>query len=184
MNRVLFSRSVMPFLAVLALAFLLAMVVIGAQPRQRQLVTFEANGVLRMAPEEVSRIMLSRGGRHLALARSSAGGWALEASGAVAPAVAAHLDTAVKMLHRSAPVRELVAEELAGVDLRPFGLEDPAIVAALSGPSGHLLTVRFGAHNPEGFLQYMRIEGDPRVYLMSRFIGAEWLAVLDGLEAR
>jgi len=44
--------------------------------------------------------------------------------------------------------------------------------------------VEFGAHNPDGFLQYMRIKGDPRVYLMSRFVGAEWLAALEGMETR
>jgi len=47
-----------------------------------------------------------------------------------------------------------------------------------------VLTVRFGALNPEGFLQYMRIDGDPKVYLMSRFIGAEWTAALEALKAR
>ena len=46
------------------------------------------------------------------------------------------------------------------------------------------MTVRFGALNPEGFLQYMRIDGDSKVYLMSRFIGAEWLAALEGVTAR
>jgi hypothetical protein len=30
----------------------------------------------------------------------------------------------------------------------------------------------------------MRIDGDPRVYLMSRFIGAEWTAALEGVKAR
>jgi hypothetical protein len=78
----------------------------------------------------------------------------------------------------------MAAEDLAGVDTRPFGLEDPTIVVALSGPPGHALTVRFGARNPDGFLQYMRIEGDPRVYLMSRFIGAEWLAAAEAVEAQ
>ena len=33
---------------------------------------------------------------------------------------------------------------------------------------------RFGDFNPEGYLQYMRIDGDPRLYLMSRFVGGEW----------
>jgi hypothetical protein len=184
MSRVQFSRLVMPLLAMLALIFLVAMVVIGAQPIQRQLVKFEANGVLRIEPQGVVKITLSRGRRQVVLARSGEGGWTSELSGAVEPIVAAHLDTAVKMLHRSAPVRELAPEDLSGVDTRPFGLEEPAVVAALSGPSGHLLTVEFGAHNPEGFLQYMRIRGDPKVYLMSRFIGAEWMAALEGLETR
>ena len=73
---------------------------------------------------------------------------------------------------------------MSGVDTRPFGLEEPVVVASLAGAGGRPLTVRFGALNPEGFLQYMRIDGDPKVYLMSRFIGAEWTAALDALKAR
>jgi hypothetical protein len=30
----------------------------------------------------------------------------------------------------------------------------------------------------------MRIRGDPKVYLMSRFIGAEWMAAFEGMETR
>jgi hypothetical protein len=30
----------------------------------------------------------------------------------------------------------------------------------------------------------MRIKGDPKVYLMSRFVGAEWVAALEGIETR
>ena len=98
--------------------------------------------------------------------------------------MATRLDTAVKMLQRSPPVREIAPEELSGVDTRPFGLDEPVVVATLSGAGGKGLTVRFGALNPEGFLQYMRIDGDPKVYLMSRFIGAEWTEAFEGLKAR
>ncbi len=184
MTRAWASRLLMPGLALLALAYLVAMVVIGAQPVQRQLVKFEAEGVLRIEPQEVLKITLSGAGRQLALARAREGGWARELSGAVTPAVATHLDTAVKMLHRSGPVRELAADDLAGVDARAFGLDDPSVVAALSAASGPVLTVEFGALNPDGFLQYMRIKGDPKVYLMSRFIGAEWMAALQALETQ
>jgi hypothetical protein len=183
MRQARLSRLAMPLLAAAALAFLLAMVVIGAQPKQRQLVTFEAKGVLRLEPDEVGKIVVSRAGRHAQLVRR-ADGWVLTPDARVTPAVATHLDTALKMLHRSAPVREMAPEDLAGVDTRPFGLEDPTVIAALWGPAGPVLTVRFGAHNPEGFLQYMQIEGNPRVYLMSRFIGAEWLTVAEGVEAQ
>jgi hypothetical protein len=169
------SRLVMPLLAMLALAYLVAMVVIGAQPVQRQLVKFEAKGVLQIEPQAVQRITLGSGEQ---------GGWALEPGGPVELVVATHVDAAVKMLHRSAPVREITPEDLSGVDTRPFGLEEPVVEAALSGPGGHVLTVRFGTLNPEGFLQYMRIDGDPKVYLMSRFIGAEWTAALEGVTAR
>jgi hypothetical protein len=184
MSAVNLRSILMALLAMLALAYLVAMVMIGAQPVNRQLVKFEAKGVLQIEPETVQRIVLGRGGQQIGLSRTGDGGWALEAGGAVNGTAATHLDTAVKMLHRSAPVREIAPEELLGVDTRPFGLEEPVVVAALSGPDGKAFTVRFGALNPEGFLQYMRIDGDPKVYLMSRFIGAEWAAALEGVTVR
>jgi hypothetical protein len=177
-------RLALPTIAVLALAYLVAMVVSGAQPVHRQLVKFEAKGVMSIEPEAVQRITLGGGGRQVVLTRRGEGGWAREAGGAVEGAAATHLDTAVKMLHRSGPVREITAEELSGVDTRPFGLDEPVVAATLAGPDGRALTVRFGAINPEGFLQYMRIDGDPKVYLMSRFIGAEWAAALEGATPR
>ena len=183
MSAVALRRLALPLLALLALAYLVAMVVTGAQPVQRQLVKFEAKGVLQTEPEAVQKVTLGRGDRQLVLVRSG-NGWALEPGGAVEKAAATHLDTAVKMLHRSPPVREIAAQELSGVDTRPFGLDEPVVVATLSGTDGKDLTVRFGALNPEGFLQYMRIDGDPKVYLMSRFIGAEWAAALDAIKAR
>lgn len=184
MSAVWTRRLVMPLLAVLALAWLVAMVMIGAQPVQRQLVKFEAKGVLPIGPEAVQRVTVGRGGREVALVRRGEGSWALEGGGAVEGPAATHLDTAVKMLHRSGPVREIAAAELSGVDTRPFGLEEPVVVATVAGPGGQTLTVRFGALNPEGFLQYMQIDGDPKVYLMSRFIGAEWTTALEGLKPR
>jgi hypothetical protein len=184
MSALTLRRLGLPLLALLALAWLVAMVVTGAQPVQRQLVKFEAKGVLPVEPQEVQAVTLGRDGRQVVLRRSGDGSWALESGGAVDPAAATHLDTALKMLHRSGPVREIAAAELSGVDTRPFGLEEPVVVARLAWPGGKGLTVRFGALNPEGFLQYMRIEGDPRLYLMSRFIGAEWTAAFDALKPR
>jgi len=184
MSAVTMRRLALPLLALLALGWLVAMVVTGAQPVQRQLVKFEAKGVLQLEPEAVQRITLGRGAQQVVLVRKDGGGWALEGGGAVEGAAATHLDTAVKMLNRSGPVREIAAQELGGVDTRPFGLEEPVVVATLAGSGGQPLTVRFGALNPEGFLQYMRIDGDPKVYLMSRFIGAEWTAALEALKAR
>jgi hypothetical protein len=184
MSAVSLRRLAMPLLAALALAYLVTMVVTGAQPVQRQLVKFEAKGVLPIEPEAVQKITLGRGGRQVALTRRSDGAWQLDGNGPVEGAAATHLETAVKMLHRSGPVREIPAEELSGVDTRPFGLEAPVVVATLEGPGNRVLTVHFGALNPEGFLQYMRIAGDPKLYLMSRFIGAEWVAALEAMTPR
>lgn len=136
MNAVPLRRLALPLLAVLALAYLVAMVVTGAQPVQRQLVKFEAKGVLPIEPEAVQKVTLGRDGRQVGLVRRGEGGWAVEAGSVVEGAVAIHLDTAIKMLHRSGPVREIAAEELSGVDTRPFGLEEPVVVATLAGPGG------------------------------------------------
>ncbi|MFO1161955.1 MAG: hypothetical protein U1E60_24165 [Reyranellaceae bacterium] len=184
MSALSLRRLVLPLLALLALGYLVAMVVTGAQPVQRQLVKFEAKGVLQLEPEAVQRIALGRGGQHVVLVRRREGGWAIEGGGAVGADVATRLETAIKFLNRSGPVREIAAQELTGVDTRPFGLEEPVVAATVAGSGGRGLTVRFGALNPEGFLQYMRIDGDPKVYLMSRFVGAEWLSALEGVTAR
>ena len=129
-------RLVMPLLAALALAYLVAMVVTGAQPVQRQLMKFEAKGVLQIEPEAVQRIVLGRGGRQVVLMRAGRRRLGAGRGRRGRGAAATHLDTAVKMLHRSGPVREIAPEELSGVDTRPFGLEDPVVVATLAGPGG------------------------------------------------
>jgi hypothetical protein len=177
-------RLVMPLAAALGLGFLAAMVVTGAQPVQRQLVKFEAKGVLRLEPEQVSRITLSRGDRSVTLIRSFPQDWRFADGTVVSSAARARLDTALKMIHRSGPVREITPPELEGADTASFALEQPAIVAAFAGEgTSQPLTARFGGHNPEGYLQYMRLDGDPRLYLMSRFIGAELLAAFEAVSA-
>jgi hypothetical protein len=88
---------------------------------------------------------------------------------------------AVQMMHTSGPAREIGPAELEGVDVAAFELDPPQIVARMYGGNADpVLAVSFGGHNPDGFLQYMRVDGDPHVYLMSRFIGEEWAKALEG----
>ncbi len=161
------------------------MVVTGAQPVQRQLVKFEAKGVLQIEPEAVQKDHARARRTGSSCSRAAATGlerWrpAARSRGRGDPSRYRGEDAAP-----IGPVREIAAEELSGVDTRPFrprragGRGD-----ARRGRRQRPLTVRFGALNPEGFLQYMRIDGDPKVYLMSRFIGAEWAAALEGVKAR
>jgi hypothetical protein len=184
MTRAFLAKWLLPAAAALALGYLVLMVVAGVQPVQRQLVRFEAQGVLRQAPEAVRRVMLGRGDRSLTLVRTGENAWTTEAGADVGSAAGTHLDTAVKMMHRSGPVREIGPEELTGVDSAPFGLQPPVLTVSLFGEAGGpLLAVGFGALNPEGFLQYMRIDGEDRLLLMSRFVGAEWVAALESAAA-
>jgi hypothetical protein len=181
MTRVTLSRSVLPLLALLAIAYLVVMVVLGAQPVQRQLVKFKASGLMRMAPQSGERIALSRDGRQLVLIRANGGDWTREDRAVLGQAAPTHIETGLKMLHNSGPVREIEPHELIGIDIGPFLLEKPAIRIEVAG-GGETFTAQFGAINPEGFLQYMRVDGDQRIYLMSRFIGAEWISAFEAAQ--
>jgi hypothetical protein len=177
-------RMVHPLLAALALAYLGAMVVTGAMPVQRQLVRFEAKGVLVVPPERIGRVDLRRDAQRLTLVRTGESRWT-SSDGADIGAAGSRLSMAVQMMHTSAPVRELDEAELVGIDAAPFGLEPPLLSATLYAEDGTpVLTARFGARNPDEFLQYMRVEGDARLFLMSRFVGEEWAEVMNAALAR
>jgi len=161
--------------AVVGLGYLALMATMGAMPVQRQLVRSEAKGVLKLPPEQIQRVELQRGDEQLSLARSGDQGWARPDGTILDPEASKRVSMAIQMLHRSGPVREIAGDELKGVDSAPFGLDAPRVVAVLYADAGKpQLTARFGGQNPEDFLQYMRLDGDPRLYLMSRFIGTEW----------
>jgi hypothetical protein len=167
--------------AAAALGFLIVMVVTGAQPVQRQLVRFEARGVLKAVAEKVVRIELVRGGESLALVRVGES-WTSQ-DGRLSEETKKRVVTAVRMMHASAPVREILPQESAGSDDAAFGLDAPQIIARLyDQPDRLILAARFGGPNPDGFLQYMRLDGDERLYLMSRFIGEEWMAAMESVQ--
>jgi len=171
---------VLPAVALAALVFLVGMVLSGSQPVLRQNVSFEAKGVLGMAPEQVRRVELSRGEERLSVVRTGDKSWATADGADIGSEAGKRLSMAVQMMHTSAPVNEIPAAELAGVDVAGFELDPPHFVARLfaDGPTP-ILTVQFGANNPDGYLQYMRVEGDRRIHLVSRFVGEEWTQALN-----
>lgn len=167
-------QALYPVLAALAFCYLGAMAVSGAMPVQRQLVRFEAQGVLKVPPEQVSRVELSSGTQRLTLLRQGETEWATPDGTGIGTA-GSRVSTAIRIMHNSAPVREIEAAELAGADTVSFGLDLPQLSVTLYGEEAEpVLTARFGEYNPEGFLQYMRLDGDAQLYLMSRFVGGEW----------
>lgn len=167
-------------LALAAVGFLVAMVVTGALPRQRALVEFEAKGVLPMPPERIQRVEIIAAGRRGAFERDGDKAWSREGGGKLDPALAARLSMAVQFMHTAGPVRTMTAEETRGADPTAFGFEKLELAAALYADGQRVLTFQFGRTNPEGFAQYMRLDGKPELYLMSRFVGEEWAAVASG----
>jgi len=164
-------------LALLAVGYLVIMVVTGALPRQRQLVEFEARGLMREPPESVTRVELMHAEIRSIFVRDGATGWILDGQGPITPEAARRVSLAVQFLNTSAPLRHLSQKELVGMTPAAFGLSRPAVAASVFDGRGPLIAVNFGAENPEGTAQYLSVDGRDGVYLISRFVGSEWTAV-------
>jgi len=162
--------------SLLAVAFLALMVVTGALPRSRQFVKFEAKGVMQLAPERISAVALHSGHRGAVFVRTPDGGWARDGGAPVAPAVARRLSLAVQFMNTSGPVRT-ISWSSAGSNLEQFGLAPPQLSIGLFEGARPVLAAHFGARNPDGYLQYVAVEGREELFLLSRFVGAEWDAV-------
>jgi hypothetical protein len=189
-------------LALSAVGVLAAMVASGHLRESRQLVRASAAGIMAEEPRRVDRVEIQtsagrwrfdRGREGWRAAGSGAPGWPSLAShpggpvapslerhlgGPVAPSLALHLDDALKFLHVSAPVRVMGRAEWAPVGLGEFGLDPPGYTAALYGGDARLIAVAFGSVNPQKVLQYAKVQDREELYLLSRFVGAEWEQVL------
>ena len=166
--------------AVVALGYLVAMIVVGALPQQKQLVKFEARGLMKLAPETITRVEIAVGPRAAVLLRQGES-WTIEGGGAVQTDLAKRVSMAVQFMNTSGPLRTLDAPELTGSNPREFGLDPPRLRAALYRGKEAVIGPVFGARNPDDTAQYMALDGKPEVYLMSRFVGQEWEAVAIGV---
>jgi hypothetical protein len=162
-------------LALLAVAFMIAMVLTGSLPETRQLAKFEAKGVLKVPPEHVRRVELRVGAHTASFVRAPDKGWVQsDRQGVVTGELLEHLTEAILLMHTSGPVRVMRRDEYHGTPLHEFGLDQPSCSVALSGGQRLLLEVSFGGFNPQDLLQYMQLKGSDDLYLMSRFVGQAW----------
>jgi hypothetical protein len=165
--------------AALAIGYLVLMVVVGALPEQRQLVKFEAKGVMQVPPERIGTVALRAGPRSAVFTRTPDGGWARDNGAALDSALAKRLSLAVQFMNTSGPVRVLQPTEFQGTNPHEFGLDQPKFSIALFEGSRPVLAAHFGGRNPDDFLQYVKVDGRSELFLISRFVGTEWEAVAD-----
>lgn len=162
-------------LTLLAVGFLLAMILTGQLPETRQLVKFEARGVLTVPPEQVRRVDLRVGEHTTTFVRLSDDTWVGgKGQEAISGELREHLEQALVFMHTSRPVRVMHRDEYHSTPLHEFGLERPRCAVVLSDARLVLLEASFGADNPQALLQYMQLRGDYNLYLMSRFVGQAW----------
>jgi hypothetical protein len=169
-----------PAAALAAVGYLTLMLITGALPERRQIVRFEAAGVMELEPERIDRVRVSAGGTWAVFVREGEG-WVSERDGEerLDEPHSADLDRAVKFMHTAKPVRVLEPEEIAGAEPGTFGLDRPRVQVELEEEGGTVLEAAFGRAGPDERLQYMRLEGRPQLYLMSGFVGETWAAVAD-----
>jgi hypothetical protein len=173
----------MPVAALVALTYLVVMLLSGALPERRQLIHAEAKGVLRQAPESITRATVVADGIPSAFVRQGRGGWVKKGSASQLDAqLADTIDRAVKLMHTANPVRMLDSKEVAEsrLALADFGLDRPRLSITLEDAGGVVLAADFGGANNDGLLQYMRLIDRNDLYLMSGFVGKEWQAVAAG----
>ena len=170
--------------AVAGLAFLIVMVVLGALPEQRQLVKFEARGVMKLEPDLVTRVEIHQGESKAVLLRAHGGSWVAERGGALSAELSKKISLAVQFMNTAGPIRIIEAADLQGANLRDFGLDPPTLSVGLFQGAQAVIGVGFGTHNPEDIAQYMMVDGNRELVLMSRFVGQEWESVAGGVLAK
>ncbi len=163
--------------ALVATGYLVAMYLTGALPQSRQLIQFDARGVLEVDGSQIQRVTLTADDHVFRYSRVG-GTWVRDHDKASLPAEqAASLERALKFMHTSAPVRTFAQGEWQPAELAQYGLDRPRLAIGLFSQDKPLLRAQFGELNASGFLQYMQVEGRSDLFLISRFVGAEWAAV-------
>jgi hypothetical protein len=138
----------------------------------------EAGGILSLPAERVARVEFSAEGEHAVFSRNPPAGWLFNGA-ATGPAVASHIDTAVRLLTVSAPRRVLAAGEYGSGRLAEYGLDPPRFVLAVATEGGDTTRLDFGEATPAQNAQYLQIAGRPELYLLPRDVAEEWQLARD-----
>jgi len=171
------GTKLLGFVAALTMVGVLAAISLtGSWPKGSSLERVTGNGLFP-ADSGVTTVEVSEGDNGIRFERAT-GGW-VTSDGQVPSAISDHIDTAVRFLHVSNPRRVLTPAEYDAAKLAEFGLDPPRMLVTLTVGSGQRTSVAFGEATPAQNSQYARLIGQPNVYLLSRYVGAEWRVAAD-----
>jgi len=165
----------------LMVALMGALALTGRSPSMLPPIHFEAHGIVPAEPATVVRAEIRTGRDRVAFRRTPSGKWTFDRpdGSGVPTELASHLDNALQFMHVSEPARTLDPNEYAGARFADFGLDPPAYLVSLEKADGSVIVADFGTLNPTSTSQYLRLVGQPRLYLMPRHVGAEWELTAD-----
>ena len=112
------------------IATMAAFALTGRWPGGASMVRFSPNGIVEMPPEKLDRVLIAEGGDRIGFRRNGKE-WTFETAETEA-AAGERIETALRFLNVSAPLRVLVPGEFADADVREFGLDPPRQIVALS----------------------------------------------------
>ena len=164
----------------LMLALIAALAWMGPPPGLPQL-HFEARGIMQGQPSAIERVEIRTHRNSAAFRRTRSGSWIFDRpEGSSVPSeLASHLDNALQFMHVSEPARTLEPADYAGAHFTEFGLDPPSYVISLEKADRSMVVADFGTLNPSSTSQYVRLVGQPTLYLMPRHVGAEWELMAD-----
>jgi hypothetical protein len=136
---------------------------------------------VREQPSAVARVEIRTDRDLVAFHRTQSGSWIFDRPDApgVPSELASHLDAALQFMHVSEPTRTLEPTDYSGARFSDFGLDPPAYLVALEKADRSVVVADFGTLNAASTSQYVRLVGQPTLYLMPRHVGAEWELAAD-----
>ena len=164
--------------AVVMIALIGAISLTGRWPTGGALKRPEARGILPVPADQVARVQVSVGEKDLVFRHRPEGGWLVNGA-ETETAVSGHVDTALRMLNVSNPTRVLKPGEYSAAQVADFGLDPPRMLLSVVANTGKASSISFGAATPAQNAQYVRVAGQPNLYLLSRFVGVEWELAAD-----
>jgi hypothetical protein len=138
----------------------------------------EVRGIVAMPADQVARIQVSTGEKDFVFQHRPEGGWLVN-DVETEQAVSAHVDAALRMLNVSSPPRILKPGQYTPEQVADFGLDPPHLLVSIAAKTGKTSSVTFGEATPAQNAQYVRVIGQPDLYLLSRYVGVEWELAID-----
>jgi hypothetical protein len=171
-------RWAWPLAGAAAFAFLVAAAMHGQ--RRDPMQDFRPAGVLTaFAPEDAREVEITLEGKVWRFRRD--GEWRSSDPSRTTPAdLANRIDTALRLLRNSAPLRVLTADEAERVSPSEYGLGLAGLGVEVRAAGGAVFRIQFGRRNPLGSARYAKVGGMAGVPLMPTHVGEAWEQVIAG----
>jgi hypothetical protein len=170
----LIRRAGWSLAAIAALVFLVGLALHGERP-EAGLAPFKPAGLMTaFAPEEAREVEIADAGEIWRFRREGRTWRAAEAPHAVPTDAGQRIDTALRLLRDSGPLRMLSPDEIGPAPPADYGLGPQALRVTVRGPDGATFAIRFGARNPLGAARYAQVEGMGGVPLIAAYVAETW----------